>query len=134
MINHIWSILCERVSIDKETNLISYLTCIEEITADKMPAIHQLLVFGSLWQTDQPKKDTLSFRLSLISPLGKEKILVESDPQLIDKERHRTNIILNGIPLEQVGKYIFKLQMKTEEKWKTVSELPLKITVKHTNS
>ena len=127
MIQHIWSVLCERISTDQDTNLVSYLTCIEEITVSQLPFAIPLLALGSLWQTDRPFKDVLKARLLLNSPDGSEKILIETEASIFQKERHRINIILNGIPFDKFGKYIFKVQMKLKEEWKTAAEIPLKV-------
>jgi hypothetical protein len=127
MIQHIWSILCERISTDHDTNLVSYLTCIEEITVNQLPFAIPLLALGSLWQTDRPSKDVLKERLILVSPEGSEKTLIEPEDCIFEKERHRINIILNGIPFDKFGKYIFKVQIKAKEEWKTVAEIPLKV-------
>jgi len=127
MIKHIWSILCERISIDKETNLLSYLTCVEEVTVTQLPVSSPLLAFGTLWQTDSPSQEKLIFRLILIMPDGSEKILIESKDFVFEKERHRTNIILNGLTFDQTGPHIFKMQKKLEKDWDTVAEIPMKI-------
>ena len=49
MIKHIWSVLCERISIDQYSNLASYLSCIEGITIKKLPFTFPSLAFGSRW-------------------------------------------------------------------------------------
>jgi hypothetical protein len=130
MIKHIWSILCERISIDQETNLVSYLTCVEEITANKLPAVHPLFAMGSIWHTDCPGEDMLKIRLVCISPDGTRRDLIETKEFKLDKERHRTNLILNGISFDQAGKYMFRLESKSEKGWKTETEIPIKISVK----
>lgn len=130
MIKHLWSISCEKIIIDQKTNLISYLTCIEELVAKKLPAVGSLFALGSLWQTDSPKEDILKFRWILVSPKGIEKEMFESKDFILEKERHRTNIILNGISFDSTGIYIFRLQTKLNEKWKTATEIPLKVSLK----
>lgn len=130
MIRHVWSILCERIIIDQKTNLISYLTCIEELVAEKLPAVGSLFALGSLWQTDSPKEDILKFRWILVSPKGLEKKMIESKDFNLEKERHRTNIILNGISFDRTGIYIFRLQTEHNKKWKTITEIPIKVLIK----
>ncbi len=129
MVTHIWSILCERISIDRETNLASYLTCIEEITVTQLPFANPLFSLGTLWKTDAPQKDVLKFRVMLISPEKSEKLLLESKDYIFEKERHRANIILNGISFERDGTHIFRIQRKINKEWHTVSEIPIKIVV-----
>jgi len=127
MIKNVWSVLCERIVIDKDTNLVSYLTCIEEITGHQIPANYPLLSLGSLWQTNEPKKDTLQLKLCLVSPDGSEQKLLETEEVVLEKERHRTNIVLNGITFKEAGEYCFRVQQRSGGKWITVSEIPLKV-------
>jgi Family of unknown function (DUF6941) len=130
MIKHIWSVLCERISVDQQTNLVSYLTCIEEITIAKLPAMHSLFALGSIWRTDHPGEDILKIRLIQISPDRSKKTLIETDDFKLEKERHRTNLILNGIPFDQAGTYVFRIESQSEAIWKTEAEIPLKVTLR----
>jgi hypothetical protein len=122
--------MCERISIDQETNLVSYLTCIEEISVTQLPVIHPLFAIGSIWKTDRPGDDVLKVRLVRISPDGQENELIETSDFRLEKERHRTNIILNGISFDQVGTYIFKVQSRTDGTWKPEAEIPLSILLR----
>ena len=130
MIQHIWSVLCERISTDQISNLISYLTCIEEITVSQMPIVIPHLALGSQWITNLPTKDMLELKLLLISPEGIEKQLIVTKSLKFDKERTRTNVLLNGIKFESCGTYSFKIQMKVKDTWQTIGEIPLKIRMK----
>ncbi len=126
MIKHIWTILCERVSIDRETNLLSYLTCIEEISAKQFPATHQILSIGSIWHTDNPGNEVLKLKVTLTAPDSSEIDLIEPKDIIVEKERHRTNIVLQNLRFEKAGVYIFKIKFKQNNAWITASEIPLK--------
>jgi hypothetical protein len=130
MIKHIWSILCERISVDQQTNLVSYLTCIEEIALAKLPAIHSLFSLGSIWRTDHPGEDSLKIRVVQIYPDGSKKTIIETNDFKLEKERHRTNLILNGIPFDQAGTHIFRIESQSDAAWKTEAEIPLKVILK----
>ena len=60
-------------------------------------------------------------------PDGSEKVLFESKDFVLEKERHRTNVILNGLTFDQTGTHIFKMQKKLKNEWETVAEIPMKI-------
>ncbi|GBD98430.1 hypothetical protein BMS3Abin07_00444 [bacterium BMS3Abin07] len=130
MVKHIWSVLCERISIDQETKLASYLTCIEGIVAVELPAVINNLAFGSRWYKDGESEETLRFRLMLLSPDGTEEILIDSRSQNINSDNHRTNIILNAMDFKQSGNYTFRLYQRLDKKWVVVNEIPLNITLK----
>ena len=130
MVKHIWSVLCERISIDQESKLVSYLSCVEGITAVELPAAINNLAFGSRWYKDGESEEILRFRLMLLSPDGTEQILLDSGDQIITNNNHRTNIILNGFNFEQGGNYTFRLHQKLDKKWVVVNETPLNVTLK----
>lgn len=130
MIKHIWSILCERISVDQQTNLVSYLTCIEEIAVAKLPAIHSFFALGSTWRTDHPGEDIIKIRLVQISPDGSKKTLIETNDFKLETERHRTNLVLNGIPFDQAGTYVFRIESQSGSAWKTEAEIPLRVILK----
>ena len=49
--------------------------------------------------------------------------------QLLKTDNHRSNLILNGLSLEKSGIYTFRLQTQENEKWITVHEIPLTISL-----
>lgn len=129
MVKHIWSVLCERLSVDQNTNLVSYLTSIEAITVQGLPFSIQLLAIGSLWYTSE-KTDTIQFRLRLVSPDKTDKVLIEPPKVEFSTPRYRSNIILNGLKFEQLGTHTFQLELNNAEIWETVCEIPFDIAVK----
>jgi hypothetical protein len=129
MLKHIYSVLCERIIIDQRTNLASYLNCVEGLSAKKLPAALQNLAFGSRWYKHGKSDEILKFKLSVISPTGDEKQLIESKEQVVQSDNHRTNIILDGLSFEQDGTYIFRLKKQEGEKWNVVHEIPLKVEI-----
>lgn len=128
MIKHIWSVLCERIITDQQTNLTSYLTALEGISANKLPIVIQNISLGSRWFKDSTNEETLKFRVLLITPDRKEKILIEDD-KTFKSPNHRTNIVLNGFPAHQAGAYHFIVQIFQENTWVTVSEIPFIISL-----
>ncbi len=131
MIRHVWSILCERVTIDSDTKLASYLICIEGITAKSLPASLNHMALGSRWYKDSQVDEELQFQLMLISPSGEEKTLITSDRQIIQSNNQRINVLLNGLSFPSVGTYIFKVRMKSgnADTWIDVQEIPLTISL-----
>ncbi len=128
MFEHIWSVLCERVSIDQDTNLASYLTAVEGINAMQLPITVQNLSLGTRWHKEEDSEAHLSIRLFLVAPDGMEEKLVDG-VQSTTSRNHRVNFILNGLVFKKIGRYVLKLQVKNDERWTTVHEIPLEITI-----
>lgn len=129
MFNHVWSVLCERISVDKDTGLISYLTSVEDITAQKLPSIIKNLSFGSRWFKMSDSKDILNIRLSLIRPDETEQELIKTDDLKIDPklDNIRLNFALDNLQVKEKGIYVFRLERKKDNNWQVVSETPLKV-------
>jgi|WetSurMetagenome_2_1015567.scaffolds.fasta_scaffold16780_5 hypothetical protein len=126
MIRHVWSILCERISIDQNSNLLSYFTCIEGIRTKKLPITLKPLSFGTRWCMEGENKEKIEFQLILVAPSGKE-VRLHADQFTMLKKNHRSNFILDGLKIEEFGEYNFRMRMKKEDKWITVANIPLNV-------
>ncbi|MBI5849315.1 MAG: hypothetical protein HZB31_15445 [Nitrospirae bacterium] len=128
MIKHVWTILCEKIITDQQTNQTSYLTALEGVNTGTFPAAIPYIALGVLWFKDSVDEEPLKFRIILISPNKDEKTLLETE-QVLKAGNHRTNIVLNGYPVQAAGTYFFKVQVLKENLWTTASETPLVISL-----
>ncbi len=129
MLKHIWSILCERIITDKETNLVSYLTIIEALTVSKLPINVPLLAFGSLWISDNEQNNILELRLIMVNPDKSKKEIITTEQVQFATRRFRANIILNNIVFNQSGTHRLQLERKNNGKWEHIVEIPFDINV-----
>lgn len=126
---HILSILCERAIIDKETNLVSYLTVIEGIRVSRLPFRIPFLAFSTLWRSEGDDGGSLELKLTMVNPDGSEDEIFSSYKVQSSAKRHRTNMILNGFEFNQSGTYSLRLERRNGNKWELVTEMPFDITV-----
>lgn len=58
MLNHVWSVICQSSSIDKQNNSISLFNCIESINIEKNKTSILPISFNivNYWIIDNPKK------------------------------------------------------------------------------
>jgi len=137
---HVWSIICEKSSIDFETNILSLLNCVEEmkLVIDKtqmsenkkidIPANLQLVNFWTIENTK--KENTLDFKCEFIDPLGNTLNQFEKNFKIKkDSSRFRTRINIKGITATENGRYYFKIWQKKGTKFNLVAELPLDINI-----
>jgi hypothetical protein len=129
MAKHIWSVLCERISVDQRTNLVSYLSCIEGIRALELPFAVPNLSLGTLWLTDNKKAEKIVFRLVLGCPDSTEKVLVEGSQEQAPSARARINLILDGLAVDQTGQHIFRLEMLNNDSWEVKAEVPFDVVL-----
>jgi hypothetical protein len=141
---HVWSILCQRSSIDFETNSLSLFDCLEEMNVvinktelvknDKIiiPVEFQLVSFWSI--EDSEKDNILKIKGELVD--SKNKILNSFENSFnikkgIKRFRNRTNV--KGLPITEEGRYYIKVWQWAEKisKFEVVSELPLDVKISY---
>jgi hypothetical protein len=148
-IKHIWSILCERSSIDQNTNNISLFNVLEQINVDKkvleMAKTSQKSVIATinyqlitLWQKEaEKKKINFEQKIEVVDANGK---ILASAPKRLEIPASQTRIRainnFEGLPITGMGEYAFKIYLKDEydEKYKIYASIPLVLTeVNNTN-
>jgi hypothetical protein len=126
MFKHVFSLLCERVSIDQQSNLVSYLTSIEGVETVQLPFPLLTLTYASRWYKDNDSGESLKVNLFLIAPDGSETKLAEVEFSTISRN-HRLNILLHGLMFSQGGTHQFRLLQEHEGHWIVVHELPFNV-------
>lgn len=126
MFKHVWSVLCERVSIDQSSNLVSHLTCVEGIDTLQLPFPLMLLTHVSRWYKDDDVEDSIKTKLVLVAPDSSETKLAETELKTVLRNQ-RLNILLNGAMISQAGTYRFRLLQEREGQWIVAHEIPLNI-------
>jgi hypothetical protein len=136
MINHVWSVFCSRSSTDRETNNISLFGVIEQISVlapDPLPpgvgGVPMESELVSLWSRenlDQPER--AGGRARLLAPDGNVAFSQEFDINLMEHARMRTQLRLNGFPLQGFGLYSLLVeQRQADETWKQVALIPVQV-------
>jgi hypothetical protein len=141
---HVWSVICQKSSIDFENNFISLFDCIEEmslvIDKDKaphdgkivIPAEFQLVSFWSI--EDSSRDNNLVIKVDLVDPQGS--VLNNFSSSFVVKSglaRFRNRANIQGLPITTEGRYYFKVWQKDEakENFKLVAELPIDIKINY---
>jgi hypothetical protein len=140
---HIWTILCQKSSIDFESNLLSLFNSAEELslTIDKsrtspdkliIPVELQLVSYWTIENID--KENILDIRGELLDPENKTLTTFENKFEIkkgIVRFRNRTNIL--SLPITKSGRYIFKMMQRKSGKstFETVAELPLDVNISY---
>jgi len=139
---HIWSVLCQRSSIDIESNLLSLFSCVEELslTLENTEALKKNLVIQtefqlvSFWAREQAvEESSLEIEGELIDPQGKALNKFNNNFPVkkgVLRFRNRTNI--QGLPITGPGRYLLRLKQKDEQgNWLVVAELPLDVKINY---
>lgn len=132
---HIWSIICKKSIIDSETNNITLNEVLEEITFSfsNKDLINKTVSFPFDFEVISyfiatKESEKADMEIELLNP---EKKKIGKFIQKIEfpekKLRLRVRIKTPGISVGKNGEYLFKIKIKArgEEKFQTVSEIPL---------
>ena len=126
MFKHVWSVLCERVSVDQQSNLVTHLTCVEGIDTMQLPFPLLSLTYATRWYKDDDSEGSIKARLMHIAPDGSETKLAEGELKTVIRNQ-RFNILLNGLVISQSGTHKFKLLQEHEGHWIVAHEMPFNV-------
>ncbi len=140
MIDHVWSVLCTRSVVDRDSNMISLLDGIEEVTATVPPAFENNPVaipfvyeIVSLWSRSDPALPVRARgRIRLLDQAGAQiGVSHDFDIDLTRHERLRTQAKSAGLPAHGSGRYWFVVELQLEERpeWQQVARLPLTLRI-----
>jgi len=136
MIEHIWTVLCTRSSIDRETNNVSLFEVIEQLNVlGPLPdvaaraALPMQFEIVSLWaraNAGEPEEST--GRIVLIAPNGLEVLSHVFPVSLTEHTRMRTQMRSVGFPLLGRGRYVFRIELQdTGGTWNQVARIPVEV-------
>lgn len=142
MIKHIWSVLCQKSSVDQQSNNVSLFDVFEALEVDinpapnikspsnseyNIPVQYQVVTLLSKIKTD-PKDTQYNIRITLVNPDEKEKILVDQNLTFVaNKKRMRSINQIQGLPVNKSGDYHFIVELKEDGKFEKVADLPLEV-------
>ncbi len=140
---HVWSVLCQKSSIDFENNILSIFGCIEEmnvvIDKDKIVENEKIVIpvefqLVSYWiAEDSSVSNSLEIKGEFIDSSGLVLSSFENSQQIKPgsaRFRHRVNI--QGFPVTKEGRYYLKLWQKKlggKKEFSLVAELPVDVKI-----
>jgi hypothetical protein len=126
MASYRWGVVCQQAIIDKQTNLVSYINIIEQLTPPEYPAEAPRFTIATLWDRDE-KGESFTVRVRAEDKNGK--ILQEEQGEEVefeDFERFRINRVMGGFEIGEPGCVRFQIDLLQEgEEWETVGSLPV---------
>ena len=139
MANHVWSVLCERSYLDRDSNNI-LLASLEQlnVTTDVLPELdgtqpvfigfrHEIVTF---W--DQVEDPSLVVRIRVECPDGRQRITPTAEFQTEGKRRLRARIRSENIPFGGEGRYLFHVEARFGDDFQVAASLPLYLVVQDT--
>ncbi|MEE8373212.1 MAG: hypothetical protein V3R87_05840 [Dehalococcoidia bacterium] len=136
----VWSVVCARSVIDKESNNVSLIDALEQIQVELVRSTAKAPVhlpfrieWVTLWTRLLGEVPTVGrARDTIESPDGTVLFENEYDVDVHKKRRTRVTRRLGGLPLPASGTYRFltHTQVEGHDTWQVVSDVPLEISIK----
>lgn len=146
---HIWSVLCSKCIIDKNTNNLSLIEIIEEMkfatvieksgkgSVDVKLVSQMPIDWVTLWvRTNIEEPEKTKMKDIVISPSGKTILEKEYEIDLQSYKRMRATRKVLLPPTNENGIFLFLTQVNDEKNkvWSTVGDIPIFITIETDNT
>jgi len=142
MANHIWTLICARAVIDKESNALSLYDIMEEVTVharyagEDPPDIAQrpipitAVVVSLIERSDPKKEESGKLSVSVLAPNGKELATGEVAYSMTGPHvRFRSITNLTGLPVSAGGRYRVEVFLEKGRGREKVADVPLQIVL-----
>lgn len=131
MIEHAWTVVCDKQIIDRDSNNVS-LDAVEQLGIPdlQIPDGGAVLVPYSLWvvslwyRRDPSVGERATGRIVLEAPDRRDVGRFDVDVNLENHERARTRAQMQGFPVAAFGRYFFRVELQHEGEWQTVARIP----------
>jgi len=121
------AILCSRVIIDQQNNMVSYIDVLDGVTIPSFPIKAPLTFVGTIWQIEIEKK--IEVKVRIFDPDGQH--LMDSALAQLNLDpgtrKARINIAVVGFDINSAGTYKFSIEQKISGKWHEISRIPMDI-------
>ena len=137
MISHVWTVICSRVVVDKESNNLSIQNVLERVTIHGEPMPDTLLPMPfdlvTMWTRVAPDIPARGIvRMQMQFPSGKVYESHEAEVNVLEHLYFRFKIHFAGLPMAEAGRHLFVVELKNEDtdEWQRVAAVPLQLTFK----
>jgi hypothetical protein len=127
----IWAITCQRIIVDSDTNLVTYVDAAEEVHVPQFPFALSVAI-GLLWKRHSPG-ESIRLRLSVHDPDGTLLLQKEGFLNHPVALRHRANLPLAFVA-QSHGDLIVTVEQFVDGEWLIERRIPIQVDVVVTNA
>jgi hypothetical protein len=144
MAQHIWTVPCRFSTIDRQSNNVSLIEVLEEITVPTVlpqqpdvgivPAIFDVT---TLWSRENDEQPESGFgRMSFLSPAGQTVFTNEYEIDLRENRRFRSIGRVLGFPAQVSGRCHFRVDRRrsANDDWEQVAMVPVWVNILRENA
>lgn len=124
----VWALLCRRVIVDSQTNLLSYVDALDGFNAPQFPITAPLIVACSVWQRENDER-SISMRVLMYSPNGARLFVSDENTLALETvhKRARLNAGIAGFEIPSAGRYEVAFELKHRGEWVEQHRVPIDI-------
>lgn len=119
----LYAVACHDIIIDRETGATSFIRTIEHAVVQEFPVTLPALYVGCMWELDDDKD--FSVAIHLTGPDGKSETLGVQEVPSPGTVLHKLNFHIPGIRVQQEGKHLLGVALRSEDGWEAQIELPI---------
>lgn len=117
-----WALICQRVITDRDSNSVSYIEAVEELTLPALPFPFPPVYVCTLWRRTAPA-EPIRFRILVVAPSGAELTQFSSDVQEERQAlRHRVNVLFGGFTVADVGPHTISVEEYRDGDWRLAAQ------------
>ncbi|MDR3673254.1 MAG: hypothetical protein P4L36_20580 [Holophaga sp.] len=122
-----WAIACQRILLDQQTNMMSYIDALDGISLPVFPIMAPPIFVGTLWEREGEAQ--IEVQVKAYAPDGAILGTAVSEPLRFrpEHQRGRVNVVLAGIVLPAAGRYEFGIEIRDKKKWVEVNRIPFQV-------
>lgn len=133
MIRHIWTVLCDKTIVDRDTNNVS-LDVLEQLNlapiAEANVIVPVPIVIASLWsRAELESPERARARIRIVDPLQRVIGEVTIDIDLTVNIRARTFCRFGGLLVSGPGVYEFVAEIENGSEWTEAARVPLQVFI-----
>lgn len=122
-----WALVAQRILTDRQSNTVSYIEAVESLTTSRLPSALPPAVVGTTWLRDS-EDDAPKIRFWVGAPSGEEVVtFVSATLDFRTHTRQRVDLDLRGMPINEAGRYVIRIDQSDGDQWRPEGEIPLEI-------
>lgn len=123
----VWALLCQRLIIDQQTNLVSYVDAFDGVALPYFPLPAPILTVATVWKREE--EAALEMRVAVYDPHGRRLMDAQADPLRFEPHhrRGRMHVVVGGFEIAGPGSYGFGIETRREGEWVEVHRVVLDI-------
>lgn len=123
----VYAVVAHRVIIDQETNNVSCVDILEEVSTPKLPAVFPEFFLCAAWLRASKEEKKLDLRVRVLDPDGNELLSETAKGLEFTHPRLRVKLRFQALKFEVPGDHRVEVSVKRKKRWVVDMKIPMRI-------